>query len=298
MFGIYFGRYLQDKGIITPAQYDEIINENKTARVKMGLLAVEAGLMSQEQAEEINQLQTVMDRRFGDIATEKGYLTNAQVEELLKKQGDAYLLFVQSLAERKILTLEEIQKELNAYKKSERFTALDLDAIKSSDIDKIVPVFTKEATLSPAVKDYIALTARNLVRFIDSDVRIERVERVNEYIGHCISSQELDGDYRLFTGFSGDGSGLKVVAEAYAGELFDKVDEDVLDASCEFLNCNNGLFATKLGQEEVELDMLPPMMYNKTTTIHSEGAMYKIPFYVGGKELDLVICVESKWLIS
>ena len=151
MFGIYFGKYLQNKGIITPAQYDEIILENKTARVKMGLLAIEAGLMTVDQADEVNQLQTVMDRRFGDIAVEKGYISNSQVEQLLKKQGDSYLLFVQSLTERDILSLEEIQKELNAYKKSERFTALDLDAIKSSDIDKIVPVFTKDPSLSPLV---------------------------------------------------------------------------------------------------------------------------------------------------
>jgi hypothetical protein len=298
MFGIYFGKYLQNKGIITPAQYDEIILENKTARVKMGLLAIEAGLMTVDQADEVNQLQTVMDRRFGDIAVEKGYISNSQVEQLLKKQGDSYLLFVQSLTERDILSLEEIQKELNAYKKSERFTALDLDAIKSSDIDKIVPVFTKDPSLSPLVKDYIALTARNLVRFIDSHVRMEKVERVNEYTGHYISSQELEGEFKLFTGFSGDGTGIKMVAEAYAGELFDRIDEDVLDAACEFLNCNNGLYATKLSQEDIELDMLPPMMYDKTTTIHSEGSMFRIPFYVSGKSLDMIICVESKWMIS
>ena len=88
MFGIYFGKYLQDKGIITASQYNEIILENKTSRVKMGLLAVESGLMTPEQTDEVNQLQTMMDRRFGDIAIEKGYLTDAQVESLLKKQCD------------------------------------------------------------------------------------------------------------------------------------------------------------------------------------------------------------------
>lgn len=298
MFGIYFGKYLQDKGIITAAQYEEIILENKTARVKMGLLAVEAGLMTTAQADEVNQLQQVMDKRFGDIAVEKGYLTNEQVETLLKKQGDAYLLFVQSLTEKDIMSLEEIQKEINAYKKAERFTALDVDAIKSSDIDKIVPVFTKEPTLIPVIKDYIALTARNLVRFIDSNVRVERVQRINEYTGQYISSQELEGEFKIFTGFTGDGTGLKCVAEAYAGELFDTVDEDALDAACEFLNCNNGLFATKLSMEDVELDMLPPVMYEQATTVHSEGSMYRIPFSIAGKSLDLIICVESKWMIN
>ena len=63
------------------------------------------------------------------------------LRSLLKKQGDEYLLFVQALVEKGILSLEQIQKEINAYKKSGRFTALDIEAIKSGDIDKIVPVF-------------------------------------------------------------------------------------------------------------------------------------------------------------
>ena len=138
MFGVYFGKYLEDVGVLTHEQYMEIVEASRTARVKMGLLAVSEGLMTKEQADEVNQLQAMKDARFGDIAVEKGYLTDEQVGKLLKKQGDSYLLFVQALVERKLLTLEDIQKYLNHYKKSERYTALEIDALKSSDIDKII----------------------------------------------------------------------------------------------------------------------------------------------------------------
>lgn len=298
MFGVYFGKYLQDKGILTPEQYDEIIRENKNARVKMGLLAVEEGLMTIEQADRVNQMQQQQDRRFGDIAVLEGYLTDAQVEELLKKQGDAYLLFVQALVEKGYMSLADVQKEVNAYKKAERFTALDLDAIKSGDIDQIVQIFTKEQTLTPLVKDYIALTARNLIRFVDNHIRMERVERINECEADYIASQDMCGDYRMFTGFVGDGAGHKVIGEAFAKEAFDTVDEDVLDSVCEFLNCNNGLFASKLSNEDTELDMLPPTMYLEKTTIHSEGNMFRVPFTIGGKTVDFIICIESKWVIE
>ena len=166
MFGVYFGKYLEGKGILTPEQYDSILSDNKNNKVKMGLLAVESGYMSKAQADEVNMLQQMQDKRFGDIAVEKGYMTDAQVSELLKKQGDEYLLFVQALVEKNILSLEGIQKELNAYKKSGRFTALDIEAIKSGDIDKIAQVFLKNENIVPTVTDYIALTARNMVRFI------------------------------------------------------------------------------------------------------------------------------------
>lgn len=297
MFGVFFGKYLEEKGILTNEQYNLILSDNKNSKVKLGLLAIESGFMTEDQAEEVNMLQQMQDRRFGDIAVEKGYLTDEQVGTLLKKQGDEYLLFVQALVENDILTLAEIQKELNSYKKAERFTAWEIEAIKSGDIDKIVPIFLRDCDVSPMVKDYIALVARNHVRFINSHFRIEKVEKLNEYSTPFMAAQELDGDYRLFTGFCGTGEGIKEIAQAFAKEEFDTVDMDVLDATCEFLNCNNGLFATKLSNEEVDLDMLPPIMKDSMTTVYTEGNMYKVPFYINDKRVDLIICIESKWCL-
>ncbi len=263
MFGVYFGKYLEGKGIISNEQYNDIISDSKNAKVKMGLLAVEAGYMTEEQAEQVNNLQQMQDRRFGDIAVEKGYLTEDQVGSLFKKSG--------------------------------RFTALDIEAIKSGDIDKIVPVFVKENYIPPIIKDYIALTARNMVRFIDRHFRLEKVEKLNEYTSTFVASQELNGDHKIFSGFCGDGEGIKLIAEAYAKEEFETVDMDALDAACEFLNCNNGLYASKLSYEDVDLDMLPPVMKDTVTTICSDGNMFRVPFYIKDKQVDLIICIESKW---
>lgn len=297
MFGVYFGKYLQTSGVLSAEQVNEILEENKTARVKMGLLAVESGYMTEKQADEVNFLQQTQDKRFGDIAVEKGYLTDAMVGELLKKQGDPYLLFVQGLVEKGYMSLEEIQKAINAYKKASHFTSLDMDAIKSNDIDLIVQVFTKEPSIPAIIKDYIALTARNLIRFVDNNLRIDKVERLDEIATDYLASQALDGDYKLLTAFAGAGEGLKVIAEAYGKEEFDTVDEDLLDAVCEFLNCNNGLFATKLSHEDTDVDMLPPEMAVESKKICSEGNVFKVPFTVQGKAVSLVICMETKWAI-
>ncbi len=298
MFGVYFGKYLQSTGVLSEVQVNEILEENKTARVKMGLLAVESGYMSEEQADEVNFLQQTQDKRFGDIAIEKGYLTDAQVGELLKKQGDPYLLFVQGLVEKGYMTLEGIQKEINAYKKASHFTSLDMDALKSNDIDLIVQVFTKEPSIPAIIKDYIALTARNLIRFVDNNLRIDKVERLDEITTRYLASQALDGDYKLLTAFTGEADGLMVIAEAFAKEKFDVMDEDALDAVCEFLNCNNGLFATKVSYEDINVDMLPPEMAVAQKSICSEGNVFKIPFTVQGQAVSLVICMETKWAIK
>lgn len=296
MFGVYFGKYLQDAGVITEEQYNEIIEATRNARVKMGLLAVTEGYMTQAQAEEVNQLQSAMDARFGDIAVEKKYLTEDQVSALLKKQGDSYLLFIQTVMEKQILTLMEIQKHLNQYKRTERFTSLDLDAMKSSDIDKIAPIFTRDSSAPTVIKDYIALLARNIVRFVDNKVRLDRLQSVHSYTGKNIASQGFAGDYNLFIGLSGVGN--KVIGEAYAKEEFPDINEDCLDSVCEFINVTNGLFASKLSQEDIQIDMMPPGMYTENTTVSSEGIMYMMPMFVNGQRVDVVICMETKWNIE
>ncbi len=45
------------------------------------------------------------------------------------------------------------------------------------------------------------------------------------------------------------------------------------------------------------MDMLPPEMYLKKTTVKSEGSVYKVPFTVQGKAVDLIISIEMKWTI-
>lgn len=298
MFGIYFGKYLQDKNLITEEQYKEMLEEIKSARLKMGLLAVVNGMMTEAQAEEVNQLQQMQDRRFGDIAVDKGYLTDEQVGMLLKMQGDQYLLFVQALNDHGYLSLEEIQKELKAYKKDERFSALDLDAIKSSDLDKIVPVFTKETSIPPVMKDYIALMARNILRFIDTDLRLEQTRRINCYHAPFMASQELEGEFNFFVGLSGEEDAVLAAAATFGKEEFSQIDEDSLDSICEFINCNNGLYASKLSEDDVELELMPPAMYVKETKIQTDGPMYMIPMYISGKKLELVICLEARWQIN
>ncbi len=298
MFGIYFGKYLQDKEVITAEQYQELLEEIKSTRLRLGLLAVVNEMMTEAQAEEVNQLQQVQDRRFGDIAVDKGYLTEEQVSSLLKMQGDQYLLFVQALIDHGYLTLEGVQKELKGYKRDERLSALDLDAIKSGDLDNIAPVFMKESSIPPLIKDYIALTARNILRFIDPALRMGQAKRINSYVAPYMASQEMEGEFNVFVGLSGEKEAVLEAASIFGREEFREVDEDSLDAVSEFINCNNGLYASKQSEEDIQLELLPPIMYTKEMKIQTDGPMYVIPFYISDHKLEMVICLEARWQIN
>lgn len=69
--------------------------------------------------------------------------------------------------------------------------------------------------------------------------------------------QAMEGDHYLISGFAGCSDSLLAIANPFAGEEFDAVDLDALDAVGEFTNCINGLFASELSKEGVDIDMLP-----------------------------------------
>lgn len=136
MFGHIFGRFLVEQKMIPQKTLDEVLDEQRRVRAKLGLIAVSEKLLSQEQADKINSRQAIEDKRFGDIAVEMGYLTESQVNRLLQLQGNPYLTFIQAMAEKEIMTLEEIENAIDLYRRENGLTNTDLEAFKSGDIDR------------------------------------------------------------------------------------------------------------------------------------------------------------------
>lgn len=291
MFAHFFGNYLIKKGMLTKAQFSEILKKQQAVRVKLGLIAVSEGLLTEKQAHEINRLQATLDKRFGDIAVERNYLTEEQVSRLLSLQGNPYLQFLQTVTDFNYLTNEDFDTLMQDYQKENGFTAHDINAIKSGDIDLIAPVFVHID--APFYNQYIGLSLRNIIRFIRSDIYIEQAYSVDHYSFETLSAQYMDGDYEVFAGFAASGDSLLAMAEPFAGEAFDSVDEDAFDSVCEFINCINGLFASALSHEGTELDMLPPVYY-KNRTLYSTGKIYVVPIYFNGTRIDLLISIDSK----
>ncbi|MCR5586707.1 MAG: hypothetical protein K6F77_04165 [Lachnospiraceae bacterium] len=289
MFGIYFGAYLVEKGVVSQNQLDEIIEKCRNSRVKLGLLATESGLMTKEQAEEVNQLQQQLDKRFGDIAVEKGYLDDDQVSYLLKQQGDGYLLFVQTISEAGFLSVDDISKEIQGFAEAKGYSEKDIEAFKSCDVDKEIAVFTDKADITEFYKRYIQLTARFIVRFVDPNVSIDKIKKLSEYDCSFIAKQGFNGECNFTSAFSGSDKAMIMVAKSILKEELTQVDMDTLDADCEFLNMNNGLFARESYDNGVEIDMLPPEMFDTPQKL--TGEIILAPFTIHGEKLDLVIVI-------
>jgi CheY-specific phosphatase CheX len=291
MFGLYFGNYLVEKNKISWSQFEDAMIKQQDARVKLGLIATAEKLLTTKQAEEINDIQKKMDLRFGDIAIEKGYLLNEEVTYLLNMQGNPYLQFVQVFTESNILTIQEIESYLEEYKKENNFTDTDIDALKSGDIDRVIPIFVDiDAAFSG---ECFSLIIRNIVRFINNNITIKKSYKVHDYSFGALASQKMVGDHEIFVGIAAKNSELLAIASPFAKEDFTKMDEDAFDSVCEFINCTNGLYASKLSHEDIQIDMTPPLFY-KEKKITSKGDICVVPVTINGKRNDLIIVVDNE----
>ena len=289
MINQLYGNYLVKTGALTRDQLERAFETQKQVRVKLGLIAVTEKLMTLEQSEEVNKLQAVMDKRFGDIAVEKGYLTDDQVGRLLGLQGNQYLTFAQAVTDNGFMTLKEFENAFVEYQKALAFTATDMESLKSGDSDRIVPLFLPD-DVEDLQKEHILIAVRTLLRLIDSDAYIGRASWVSSIQTKGVAFQclvgESDGDSKVALGFIGEDAALLSVAGTFAKEEFEKVDLDSLDAVAEFINCINGMFATKVSSKSF-IDMLPPIYREGPVTV-TGGRMLKLPVYVDGYELQLL----------
>ncbi len=286
MFSQFFGKYLLDNQKITTEQYSSCMKYIAENRVKLGLLAEHEGLLARERATELNYLQMDADRQIGDLAVERGYLSESEVKYLLGCQGNPYLIFVQALEENKYMTRDEIDECLTDYQRENGFSDRIMNAMKEGNVERILPAFAHLE--DERYQTLLGLSLRNVIRFISSYIRLEKGEFVTKHSAKYLVFQELVGDFHGMIGFSSDDDGILAIADGYAKETFEKVDEDALDSVGEFTNCICGLYAADLSYQNVQLDMLPPE-YHTDTNLSDKGEFFILPIFVEGRELKLII---------
>ncbi len=284
------GNYLMEKGLLTGEQFRDILNEQQKVRVKLGLIAVAEGLMTQEEADRVNQLQAVMDRRFGDIAVEKGYLTEGQVNSLLKKQGNAYLAFAQAMENQQLMTIEQLEQILLDYRCENNFTASDMDALKSDDVDSILPLFLPVD--SEAYYGIAGTAVRTLMRLVDTGLYPDKAYIMQKTEDENGALQKVEGEKGFVSALGGKGNALQFTASVFGQEEFVSVDEDALDAIGELLNCINGLYVSEC-KDGSSLELMPPSFKTGIQGFESRK-MLVLPIHIENDCVDLMIAIGDE----
>lgn len=274
------GNYLVQTGKLTKEQLTCALADQDTIRVKLGLIAVAEGMMTLEQTSEVNHLQSTMNQRFGDIAVSKGYLTEVQVSKLLKKQGNTYLSFIQTLIDSNCLDMEDMDLVVNSFRLINGYSNSEMEALKSDEPERIVPLFIPEE--SKQFTDIISTVIKTLIRCIDRHIYIGKAEMVSSFPQKNMVSQSLQGNGGLVSCFSEGNGALLQISSRFAKEDFEHLDEDSLDAAGELLNCINGLFVSELSRAGQFLELMPPDYEDVTAKAGTE--ICRIPVFLDDKK--------------
>jgi hypothetical protein len=294
MFSQFFGNYLRKRGRLTQEQLRDVLALQDTVRVKLGVLAIDAGYMTASQVEKVHGLQSELDKRFGEIAISLGFLDDDKLSILLSQQNKRHLFISQALIDKGIVSFEEFESLLEDYRRDSGLSAKEFEALKSNDLDTITQalVHMPELSDSKMYVDYFGLFVRNLVRFVDGNILLEPAEKVSHEDFECLIHQEIDGRFKFFTGVAGPEAAMSEFAGRFAKMEVKGMDEVARDSLGEFMNVQNGLFLSKLSNDWVELELIPPL-YKSAGSLKSVGVVYKIPFALPFGSFNFFIGVGS-----
>jgi len=281
MFSAFFGHYLLNKGVVSSVELSKVLSAQKKVRLKLGVLAINSNYMTAEQVEEVHELQASMDRRFGEIATMKGYITDAQVGDLLTQQKSEHLLLAQALIDDGIMDMKSFHNEIELYKLAHDLNDEQFEAIKKGDVDIVMTAFLafEKTGMSKFYIDFVTLFVKNIIRFVDTNVYIDRVEKVDSIMYNHFFKQNIKGKNDIFTGYSADTKALLDIASKHAEEEFSELGDYPLDSANEFLNLTNGLFIVNMSNDGTEM-ALTIQEYLENASISIKKSMYRIPIHI------------------
>ena len=284
------GNYLVERGMLTKSQLVEVYKEQEFNRAKLGVIAVAEKLMTIAQAEQVNMLQSSLDKRFGDIAIEKGYLSEAQVSRLLELQGNTYLAFLQAIVDKGYLSMEQLETAEADYQKLHGFTESDLAALKTGDVEQAVPIFL--STANPSYRSMFTIGIKNIYRLVDNHLYLGKAYTVDHVRDEVIGFQKFTGDRTATVAISGKYEDVQKMAVCYTREEFIDTKEDALDATCELINCINGLYASEQSRDDIKIELEPPEFKTSFTDARCDEMMV-LPVFACGGEVKFIIAVSN-----
>ncbi len=264
MFAQYFGQFLFNQGLIKSSELERALVAQKSTRVKLGVLAINRGMMNAEQVEAVHQAQTRMDKRFGEIAVELGFIREELITELLTAQPSAHLALGQALIDNEVMSYEAFSTALFQYKQENSLSDEQFQAIVDGDIVALLESELLKAGISgdSILVDYISLLAKNLIRFIDTDIRMEIISDHAQAFD-WVAEQTIQSENYVVertTAIAGTEADILRLASIYAQENVNSPGEMMEAAVGEFLNLHNGIYLVNRSNQGSELNMLPQSM--------------------------------------
>jgi hypothetical protein len=264
--------------LVSPSHLIEALRESSSTRVKLGVLAIDAGLMTPEQVEEIHELQRIMDKRIGDLMIEKGYLSSEQIAVLLKSQKSGHLILGQALIDHGHMTTAQFADAIRQFKIDNNITDDDFYDVKDELTEKMLGRFYKlngNVAGEEHLVEYVSLLFKNLIRFVGDDFVPNKIEKLDTTASGA--KQRIRHGLSAITIIDADENTMVEFASRFSNESLSMNDDYTKACISEFLNLHNGLFAVKLSNNEgLEIE-LEPQKYYEQMDLSGLGNLYVFP---------------------
>ncbi|MCL2203534.1 MAG: response regulator [Defluviitaleaceae bacterium] len=291
MFNQIFVPFLVEEGLLTKEQGKEILEQQKHARIRMGVLAVEEKMMTKENADHVNRLQALHNARFGDIAVARGYLTADQVDILLSKQAREHIVLKQLITDKGYITGDKFDLALGTLKTALGVSYDDFVLLQDRDVEAFMHIIADMDSTDTVLWEYIKLFVNTTIRFVDREIRIGKAYTAsNIKFKHTVwqrSSGETDGEF-TFVLATNDTSAACNFGSAYGKVPIDAMDEDGQDAVKEFLNCVGGLLTADLENKQVKSLMIDVPEYQKDHVLSQSLTIIPITLSFGDFYLTVI----------
>ncbi|MDR3230032.1 MAG: response regulator [Synergistaceae bacterium] len=299
MFDLFFGRYLLEKKYVTLPQLRSMLERLKSVRVRVGVLAIHAGLMSGEQVERIVKMQRNLDVPFGTLAVQEGLLEESRLNHLLKEQNESCLSLGQLMVDDGLATYEQLEKLFREYSRDSGLLPSEIEALNRNNVNDVLESFFRTADDDlDMYRMYVQLFLKNVIRFISRDVRFDRMRTRQALLCQNLVFQKFEpasagaGKKEVICGVAGSTSDLLEFARLFTSVSSLGLDELARDAVCEFLNLQNGLYLSQLSERGVE--MRPrPSEYRRDVTVKGTSVL-QVPFSLPFGEYDIVIATDPQ----
>lgn len=291
MYTQFFGNYLLSNGYVTKEQLFSAMRREANQHMKLGTLAMHAGLMTASEVDETVIQQTHQDRKFGELAVELGYMTDDQVLSLLKQQNPAYLSLGQVLLDDGVITNADFEKIMKDYGSSNGITDLDAVTEMPEAIHQLLNHFLlkSETTISHNGYMFVELLFNDFIRFIGDDFTPLEVKEVTTAPVQCCVKQEVHGEYAINTYISMDEATAIAFASRYVHDEFKEYDEYVQSSLDDFLNLQNGLFIVNVSNDSsTELTLGVPEA-QETDTLNFKNKTLHFPVLYPFGNIDIYI---------
>lgn len=293
MYAQFFGSYLLNKNLVTTEQLAKALENKTNTKIRLGVLAINAGLMTGANVEAVHQAQSKQDKRFGEIAVDMGFLTEDNVNILLSSQPSDYLLLGQALVNDGIISNVDFDKAITEYNEKYQIPQDEISDIQSSKLSDIVNEFYNFESHENA-KAYISnisLLFNNLIRFIGDDFTPLEAYIVKEIDSEYIVKQNIRGSVNCQTSIEGEKYQYLKFASRFANEDINEIGEYAHASVGEFLNLHNGLFAVNMSNESgLELN-LEPQEYFENTKIDYNSPAFCLPISFSFGLINFIIVI-------